>query len=220
MAIRSAPNKPNASKLQELADYSGAPWNPANPYFEHAENFMASTWEELLEPFLEPVDFTTTVDLAAGHGRNSEYLKKWATEVYVLDIQEGNVDRCMERFAGDGRFRYATNNGYDLRPVRDQWATLIYCFDAMVHFDSDVVRSYLRDSLRVLKPGGYGFFHHSNYQGGFDWRTNPSSRNFMSKEFFAHYVDKEGLEVVRQDVLAWDGEVDLDCLTLVRRPAA
>lgn len=211
--------KPDNSALSELAAYSGDPWNPSNTYFDHAEKFMEESWEEIIQPVLEPVDFTRTVDLAAGHGRNSEYLKKYAKELYLLDIQPGNVEVCRERFAGDSRFRFATNNGYDLQPVPDVWATLVYCFDAMVHFDSDVVRSYLKDTLRVLEPGGFGFFHHSNYLGGFDWRENPNSRSFMSTEFFAHYADKEGLEVCRQQKLDWGGYAELDGLTLVRRPA-
>jgi len=87
----------------------------------------------------------------------------------------------------------------------------------MVHFDSDVVRSYLRDAQRVLKVGGHGFFHHSNYVGGHDWRTNPNSRNFMSKELFEHYALKEQLSVVRQRVINWGLVHDSDCLTLVER---
>lgn len=215
MAARPGADVGDAAKLRELAAYSGDPWTPSNTYFEYAEQFMEEGWSTLIQPFLGDVDFAKTVDLAAGHGRNSEYLKRFAKEIFILDIQEGNVDRCRERFAGDDRFRFATNSGYDLQPVPDDWATLVYCFDAMVHFDSDVIRSYLRDTRRVLAPGGYGFFHHSNYLGGSDWRANPSSRNFMSAEFFAHYAEKEGLEVVRQRKLDWQGEHELDCMTLV-----
>jgi hypothetical protein len=87
----------------------------------------------------------------------------------------------------------------------------------MVHFDSDVVRSYLRDSHRALKPGGRGFFHHSNYTGGYDWRKNPQGRNFMSREFFGHYADKEDLTVVKQTLLDRPHHPQLDCLTLVER---
>jgi len=220
MAARSVPPGQTPADLRELAEYSGDPWNPSNAYFARAEGFMDESWTTVIQPFLEPVDFTATVDLAAGHGRNSNLLKLYAKELYILDIHEGNVDRCRERFAEDSRFQFAANNGFDLQPVPDGWATLVYCFDAMVHFDSDVVRSYLRDTLRVLNPGCFGFFHHSNYVGGFDWRTNPNSRSFMSTELFAHCADKEGLEVFRQQKLDWGGEKQLDGLTLVRKPGS
>ena len=37
-----------------------------------------------------------TVDLAAGHGRNSEFLRRVAEEVFVLDIQPENVEACRQ----------------------------------------------------------------------------------------------------------------------------
>ena len=70
-----------------------------------------------------------------------------------------------------------------------------------------------------LAPGGRGFFHHSNYTGGHDWRTNPSSRNFMTKELFAHYARKEGLNVISQRVINWGSNPGIDCLTLVEQSA-
>ena len=72
---------------------------------------------------------------------------------------------------------------------------------------------------------GRGFFHHSNYTGGRDWRTGPHGRNYMSRELFAGYAQESGLRTIRQHVLGWGepsekwGHVpDLDCMTLVERP--
>jgi SAM-dependent methyltransferase len=208
---------PSQQALQAQAAYSGDPWNPRNPYFAHAEGFMDGLWKRLVYPFIEGSDFSATLDLAAGHGRSSAKLLRHARILSIMDIQPGNVEVCRTRFKGHPNVTYHVNNGYDLRPIGDGSLTLVYCFDAMVHFESDVVRSYLRDTHRVLAPGGRAFFHHSNYTGGEDWRTNPSSRNFMSKEFFAHYARKEGLKVLRQEVINWGPHQNLDCLTLVER---
>jgi SAM-dependent methyltransferase len=207
----------SVDKLRELAAYSGDPWIPENEYFAHAESYMGQLWKELIQPFIEGSNFTHTVDLAAGHGRNSVILSTLAERLTIMDIQPGNIEVCKRRFAGCENIEFLVNNGFDMQPVRDGDATLVYCFDAMVHFDSDVVRSYLRDTRRVLAPGGRGFFHHSNYTGGGDWRTNLEARNFMSKEWFAHYAQKEGLKVLSQRLVDWSGIPDLDCLTLVER---
>jgi SAM-dependent methyltransferase len=206
-------------KFQELAAYSGDPWTPQNPYFAHAEPYMEGLWNGLVHPFIEGCDFSHTVDLAAGHGRNSVKLAALADRLTIMDIQPGNIEVCKQRFSDRTNISFFANNGFDLRPLPDDDVTLVYCFDAMVHFDSDVVRSYLRDTRRVLRPEGRGFFHHSNYSGGHDWRTNPSSRNFMTKELFAHYALKEGLSVDSQRVINWGNSPNLDCLTLVRRAA-
>ena len=82
----------------------------------------------------------------------------------------------------------------------------------------------LREFRRVLRPGGRGFCHHSNYtkNPGGDWMTNPHWRNFMSRELFAHYAHKEGLRMLRSDTVDW-GEVpnripNLDCFSLFEHP--
>lgn len=205
--------------LRELAAYSGDPWIPDNEYFVHAEAYMKPLWNQCIQPFLNGCDLTHTVDLAAGHGRNSVILSDLAQRLTIVDIQPGNIEVCKRRFSDRKNIEYVVNNGFDMQPVRDDDVNLVYCFDAMVHFDSDVVRSYLRDTRRVLVPGGRGFFHHSNYTGGEDWRTNVESRNFMSKEWFAHYARKEGLKVLSQQLVEWSGIADLDCFTLVERPS-
>ncbi|HUD65093.1 MAG TPA: class I SAM-dependent methyltransferase [Candidatus Sulfotelmatobacter sp.] len=206
-----------AEQLRKLATYSGEPWTPDSPYFPDAEASMEPLWNGLVWPFIEGCDFSHTIDLAAGHGRNSAILSTLAERLTIMDIQAGNVEVCKQRLSGRKGIEFFVNNGFDFQPVRDADATLVYCFDAMVHFDSDVVRSYLCDTRRVLSPRGRGFFHHSNYTGGHDWQTNLGGRNFMTKEMFAHYALKEGLNVLSQRVIDWSGESNIDCLTLVER---
>jgi ubiquinone/menaquinone biosynthesis C-methylase UbiE len=216
-----SPIKFNSKSIHDLAAYSGNPWHPASPYFAHAEPYMAPQWKNRVFPFIEGSDFSETLDLAAGHGRNSEYLLKYCNTLIIMDYQAANVAICKQRFREHTNITYITCNGFNLAPQPDSSITLIYCFDAMVHFDSDVVRSYLNDSFRVLKPGGRGFFHHSNYTGGHDWATNPGARNFMSKELFAHYAIKEGLNVVKQQVIDWGKDRrDQDCFTMIEKPGA
>lgn len=204
--------------LQAAAEYAGSPWTPANPYFAQAEPVMEALWADLVRPFLRGSDFGCVLDLATGHGRNARMLLPLAGRLILVDIQPGNIGICRRRFGDDPRITYLVNNGYDLRDVPAGEVTLLYCFDAMVHFDSDVVRAYLAEARRVLAPGGRAFLHHSNYQGGHDWRAAPHSRAFMSKGLMAHYALKEGLSVLRQRVVDWGGEPRLDCLSLLERP--
>lgn len=204
--------------LDLAARYAGDPWTPDNPYFAAAEPVMAQLWAEQIQPFIRGSDLRCVLDLATGHGRNAAVLLGQAERLILVDIQPGNVAHCRQRFGDDPRLRYLVNNGYDLADVADAEVTLLYCFDAMVHFDSDVVRAYLCEARRVLVPGGRAFLHHSNYHDGHDWRAAPHSRAFMSKRLMQHYAQKEGLSVMRQRVIDWGGVARLDCLSLLARP--
>jgi hypothetical protein len=96
--------------------------------------------------------------------------------------------------------------------------TFLYTFDAMVHFDLEIVISYIPEFARVLKPGAYAFVHHSNYTAnpGGDFRQNPHWRNFMSAAIFKHIAVRSGFDVIRQETFNW-GERDIDCITVLQR---
>jgi ubiquinone/menaquinone biosynthesis C-methylase UbiE len=215
-----ADEKRLASAAQEI----GRDWKSA-PYYNAAEQSMERQWREMVLPFLNSeqgaagIDFSNTVELAAGHGRNSAKLLPLAGRLHLVDINAENILFLRERFGSDPKVEYHTNNGYSLPFLPDRAVSFIYCFDAMVHFDSDVVRSYLREFARILTPGGRAFAHHSNYVGnpGGDLHCNPAWRNFMSQELFAHYARKEGVSVIRQKKVDWNcNGTFIDCFTLLQ----
>jgi SAM-dependent methyltransferase len=217
-SLPASTNHGDNARLEKAAAYSGEPWGPKNPYFEQAEASMDSLWDRLIAPFIARCDARMTVDLACGQGRNTRKLLPLVTEIIGLDYQKGNTDFCTSRFADEPKARFYPNNGFDLRPVADQWATLVYSFDAMVHFEPEVVAAYLTDIHRVLQPGGSAFLHHSNYTGGTDWRRNPASRNAMSAGRFAILARQAGFDIREQRVIPWGQHADLDCLTLLGKP--
>ncbi len=203
--------------LTEIAAFVGNDWKNS-PYYDEAESSMAVQWESIIYPFIEGSDFSKTVDLAAGHGRNTLHLKEVAQKIIIVDINQENLDYCQERFKEDPQISFVKTDGTGLQEIPDESITFIYCWDAMVHFDSDVVRSYLKEFNRVLVSGGRGFCHHSNYteNPGGDVHNNPGWRNFMSSALFAHYCAKENLNIVQQTVMDW-GVSALDCLSLFEK---
>ena len=205
------------NQLRQLAKFVGDDWKE-RPYYDEAEQYMEQQWREAIWPFIQSADFSYVLDLAAGHGRNSEKLKQHAKKIHIVDINSENIEFCKKRFAGDSRFLFNQNDGCSLNFIPSASISLVYCFDAMVHFDSDVVRAYLREFARVLRPNGLGFCHHSNYtqNPGGDVHRNPGWRNFMSQALFAHYCSKEGLAVVKSRVIDWELPGS-DCITLFRK---
>ncbi len=214
------PEVVDQDRLLALAKKVGDDWTEG-PYYDAAEPAMGKYWDELIWPIIKDCDFTTVVEIGAGHGRNSEKLRHLAGKIYLVDINAENVQFLKERFAGADNVQLVLNNGVTIDDVPDGSATFVYSFDSMVHFDSDVVRAYLKEFCRVLKPGGLGFCHYSNYTGNptGSYRDHPAWRNFMSRELFEHFAAKEGLASLRSELFDWgrDGTFS-DALTLFRRP--
>ncbi|TAE78677.1 MAG: class I SAM-dependent methyltransferase [Oscillatoriales cyanobacterium] len=213
----------NLSKTLEIAATEAVMWKE-HTYYDQAESWLSEDYPVLIEPLIKDCDFSVVIDLAAGHGRNSNLLKTKANKIIVVDIHQENIDFCKKRFAGDDTFEFLINDGVTLKEIADNSVTLVYSWDAMVHFDSDVVRSYISEFSRVLKPGGKGLCHHSNYDktpGGW-FQYNPHARNFMTANLFAHYCAKEGLKVLHSQVINWGKDDNLvkemDCITLFEKP--
>lgn len=210
-------------ELKQLALVSGSPKDLTPGQLQYhigAESgVIDQSWQDLIWPRIKDFDFSVVVDVAAGFGRNSAKLLPHAGQLIITDINQTCIEACQQRFQRHSNVRFIKNDGKSLKEIESASVTLVYCFDAMVHFDSDVVRAYLREFQRILRPGGRCFLHHSNSPaqpgGGL---VPPHSRNFMSKELFAHYSLKAGLQVIEQQVIDWGGAKALDCLTTLRKP--
>jgi ubiquinone/menaquinone biosynthesis C-methylase UbiE len=187
---------------------------------------MHEQWERLIWPVIADLDHRAVLELAAGHGRNSARLLETAGSLVLVDINPSCLDACRARFGDDHpRVRYLSTDGYSLRGVDDQSITLVYCFDAMVHFAPDVVAAYLPEICRVLVPGGHAFLHHSNHAVArdADFRDAPHWRNYMSMEEMARLAEAAGLTVTWSKAIDWGRGEDrcenLDGLSLLRRDA-
>lgn len=210
------PPLPDQATMEAVARYAGDVWLPDHPYFAEAEKVIDPIWHGLLEPQLRDCDFRCVLDLATGHGRNAVKLLRLVPakgRLILADIRPESIAACRRRFGNDPRLEYHITNGWTLPGISTNRVTLFYCFDAMVHFDSDVVRAYLREARRVMAPGARAFLHHSNHTATDDWKVAPHNRAFMSAELFAHYARKEGLRVLSQLVHDWGGVPGLDCFT-------
>jgi len=221
--------------LHNLARRSADPFT-APIYFNTAERVMGWQWNYYIWPRLHDADFSCVVDLACGHGRNTARLVPLAKRVIAVDINTECVDFVRRRFAHEPKVQVLQNDGADLAGVASNSATLVYCWDAMVHFEPEIVQAYVHEIARVLDQGGRGFIHHSNWTQGLgqDFQTQPGWRNFMSKDQFGGYLRDAGLTIERQDVIAWDMSkpwwktwwglraskrpvADLDCISMFRK---
>jgi ubiquinone/menaquinone biosynthesis C-methylase UbiE len=207
----------SASLEKAVANVAGDWKNAA--YYDEAEQGMERRWSGMIWPFIRDCEFDQVIDLACGHGRNTAKLAAISKHVYAVDVVEENITFCADRFRETANVTVVKNDGTSFPGISAGQISLVYCFDAMVHFDSDVVRAYLGEFSRVLKPGGKAFLHHSamDARPTTSFRDSPGWRNFMTPALMAHWAHKEGLVVERQQPFDWRPEIQ-DCFTLLKKP--
>ncbi|MGA0599051.1 class I SAM-dependent methyltransferase [Enterovirga sp. CN4-39] len=210
------------TRLFEMVSQEAFHWGAAAAagYHEPAEGHMDAQWAWLLTTFFDEhrFDLSNAVDFAAGFGRNTlKLLNAGAGQVTAVDVNPDCIAALKTKLPSD-RVVVVQNSGADLSALESGTYTFLYSFDAMVHFDLEIVIAYLPEFARVLRSGGCALIHHSNYSGnpGGDFRENPHWRNFMTAGIFKHVAVRSGFEVVEQRIFAW-GEPDIDCITVMRK---
>ena len=147
-----------------------------NPYFEDAEPKIDDEWERFIWPTIKDFNFETVLELAPGGGRNTEKLTAVSNKIIAVDFNAYAIEQTRERLGsshGGCQIEYHVNNGTDLQMIKDNSVSAIYSWDAAVHFDASILECYVPEFARVLKPGGFGFVHHSDLG---EKRTRTSRR--------------------------------------------
>jgi ubiquinone/menaquinone biosynthesis C-methylase UbiE len=212
--------------LQGIANVEAQVWEDS-PYYDHAENWTWLFWSEdhhFLRLFKQ-LDLTNVLELACGHGRHAEYmLENYGAKVnhlVMMDILQSNIDFCISRMKKFDGVSYVVNDGAEFQSVDDSSLTAIYCYDAMVHFNHEVVESYLKDAHRALAIGGKVLFHHSNNStyNNKHFGMNPHARAYMPEGLFKKYAEQAGLRLIEQVIIPWGDIEALDCISLLEKVA-
>ena len=212
------------NEVQDIAQREARVWE-GSPYYQRAEEWTWLFWNEA-RPFarlFRKLDPRNLLELACGHGRHSEHvLLNFSDRIETLtlmDVLQSNVDACRERLGESPKLRFVCNSGTGFAPVADGSISAIFCYDAMVHFHRDVVRSYLIDARRVLAPAGMALFHHSNHAVDPDspFGSNPHARAYMSIPLFREMAEAAGLRVLAQEIIPWGNIPHLDGISLVQK---
>lgn len=214
----------NVRDIQKSVRIVSQPWE-SSAYYEHAEKFTWRWWSDSTRPFrrmFDRLDPSHTLELACGYGRHSEIVASLTSDLVLMDVLPQNIEFCRTRLATQKGVTFHVNNGFDFQPVGSDSITALFCYDAMVHFSPDIVQSYLRDANRILKSGGMALLHHSNYDGPVSehYGLHPHARNYMPRAMFQKFALDAGLVILESETFAWGDVKDLDCLTLLQKPAA
>lgn len=190
-------------------------------YFAKAEEQLEIFWnnQSVFKKYFDMLDTRYTVELACGHGRHVHRYIDRSQNIYLVDVSSENITFCKNRFKDEKKIYYIKNDGHTLNNIENSSVTSLFTYDSMVHFEMIDIFDYLRETYRILQPGGKALFHHSNNDGDYmtTFATGTCGRNYMSKDLFGYLVNRAGLKIIAQEEIDWEGHEKLDCLTLVQK---
>lgn len=211
------PNSIEKNKEQ----WSHYDWPQGGDEWSSAWGGTDNLWRRTILPrILRFIPTGHILEIAPGFGRCTQYLLCQCQKLSAVDITEKCIDACRERFKDHPNASFFLNNGMSLDMIDDESIDFAFSWDSLVHVEKDVMRSYLLELGSKLRPGGYGFLHHSNigeYRNASSGKLSVKNRHWraesMSAELFRQFCKEAGLRCVSQEIIPWGGTILNDCLS-------
>ena len=195
-------------------------------YYKSAERAAKIQYGAFLKPIFDNLDgildYSNVLDFACGEGRIAEIMQERCQNLQLIDASTNAVDFCRDRFAKYPNVTVQCNAAGAL-PQATNSLTLVYSWDAMVHFSYKSLDFYLCEFSRVLQHHGCVVMHHSNLAVLADqmrvldqWSLNVGGRSNVSKEDIVFIAKHHGFEVLNQTVIDW-AVSNMDCISVLRK---
>jgi SAM-dependent methyltransferase len=178
---------PSTSEPEEVENVTGDHYCRLFGSFSHESYFGEAT--ELLRTRLvrngidpEAIRSKSVLDAGCGGGR---YTAAWRTlgakPAVGVDISEGNVRDAQQRavVAGLDELTYRTGDVLNL-PFADDAFDIVFS-NGVLHHTRDWQRG-VRETVRVLRPGGLGWVYVIESPGGLFWDSIEVLRDLMAEE--------------------------------------
>lgn len=138
--------------------------NKAGTLNQSDEAFYESGAAEIRRVVLDDLDLVTrgrdpktirVLEMGCGIGRMTKALATIFGEVHATDVSGEMISRARERLSSVGNAHFYETNGYDLSDLPDEHFDVVLPAFVFQHVPSEeIIRSNLRDALRVLRPDG------------------------------------------------------------------
>lgn len=98
------------------------------------------------------------LDFGCGVGRVTQPLARYFDQVWGIDIAPSMIELARIYNQYGERCQYLVNEAPDLRLVGDHQFDFVYSNITLQHMEPDYAKSYIREFVRVLAPGGVVLF--------------------------------------------------------------
>jgi SAM-dependent methyltransferase len=144
-------------------DYRRGDYGPDDP-----EDFWAKgrrDFDVLLETVGAPAigERDVVLDIGCGVGRLTRVAAERAAHVHALDVSAEMIDRARANLADRDDVTFHVGDGATLRPLEDDSVDVVVSLVVFQHIpDPEITYGYVREILRVLRPGGWAAFQVSD----------------------------------------------------------
>ena len=110
------------------------------------------------------------LEIGCGAGRIGKHMAPRCKVWVGSDVSSNMLDLARADLAEIGNVEWVPLNGYDLHGIPSASIDAVYCSAVFMHLDEWDRFRYVKDALRVLRPGGRAFFDNYSLLGEAGWR--------------------------------------------------
>jgi len=96
------------------------------------------------------------LEIGCGYGRMMNAISHRVNTVTGIDLHDAPLDAAKELFWDKANLSFVKNDGYTI-PFDDECFDLVYSVSSLQHMPREVVASYIRETVRVLRTRGRMF---------------------------------------------------------------
>jgi SAM-dependent methyltransferase len=124
----------------------------------------------------------TFLEIGCGVGRVGRVLSPFVHQWIGCDVSANMLRLAGRRLIGLPNIRFQEISGYDLRPIADDSIDVVYTTVVFMHLEEWDRYNYVREAMRVLKPGGRFYCDNVDLASPVGWKVFEESLGFKPGE--------------------------------------